>query len=106
MIVGLTGGIGSGKTTVAEFLRELGASVIDWDELSREVVQPQRKAWRAIVDQTREGRISVCGAQGLASILAFEDIVFAYRLLDLRSPSREVARHSIHYAAVSHRADV
>ena len=55
MIVGLTGGIGSGKTTVAEFLRELGASIIDWDELGREVVQPHRKAWQAIVDHFGEG---------------------------------------------------
>ena len=50
MIVGLTGGIGSGKTTVADFFRELGAHVIDWDELSRRAVQPNMPAWQGIVD--------------------------------------------------------
>ncbi len=38
--VGLTGGIGSGKSEVARLLRERGAVVIDSDELAREVVQP------------------------------------------------------------------
>jgi len=55
MIVGLTGGIGSGKTTVADFLRELGAYVIDWDELGREVVRPHTKAWETIVGHFGEG---------------------------------------------------
>jgi dephospho-CoA kinase len=50
MIVGLTGGIGSGKSTVAGFFAELGAYLIDWDELSRQVVEPGKKAWQAIVD--------------------------------------------------------
>ena len=50
MIVGLTGGIGSGKTTVADFFRGLGACVIDWDELAREAVQPHLPAWEGIVD--------------------------------------------------------
>lgn len=40
MLIALTGGIGSGKTTVAEIWRELGASIIDADELAREVVVP------------------------------------------------------------------
>jgi dephospho-CoA kinase len=38
--IGLTGGIGAGKSTVAERLRELGATVIDADRLAREVVEP------------------------------------------------------------------
>ena len=37
--VALTGGIGSGKSTVADFLDELGAYVIDSDQLAREVVE-------------------------------------------------------------------
>ena len=40
LVIGLTGGIASGKTTVAEMLRSLGASVIDADEIARVVVQP------------------------------------------------------------------
>ena len=38
--VGLTGGLGSGKTTVAAMLRELGAHVIEADELGRALMEP------------------------------------------------------------------
>lgn len=54
MIVGLTGGIGSGKTTVADFLGELGAYIIDWDELARKVVEPYQEAWKGIVEHFGE----------------------------------------------------
>ena len=47
-LVGLTGGIASGKSTVAAVLRRLGASIVNADELSREVVQPGQDAWNAI----------------------------------------------------------
>ncbi|MEJ2047817.1 MAG: dephospho-CoA kinase, partial [Dehalococcoidia bacterium] len=38
-IIGLTGGIGSGKSTVAQFLKELGAVVIDADKVGHEVLR-------------------------------------------------------------------
>ena len=40
MIIGLTGGIGSGKSAVAKFFLREGITVIDADELSREVIEP------------------------------------------------------------------
>ena len=43
--VGLTGGIASGKSTVAKGLARLGARVLDADEVAREVVLPGRPAW-------------------------------------------------------------
>lgn len=50
-VIGLTGGIATGKSTVARFLRELGAVVIDADELSREAVMPgSRTLERIVVD--------------------------------------------------------
>jgi dephospho-CoA kinase len=49
IIVGLTGGVGTGKSTVASFFRELGAYVIDWDELARAAVHPRSRTWREIV---------------------------------------------------------
>ncbi len=49
IIAGLTGSIGTGKSTVTNFFRELGAYVIDWDELAREVIHPYSKAWGKIV---------------------------------------------------------
>ena len=50
-LVGLTGGIASGKSTVAEIFRRLGAAVVDADRLAREVVQPGHDALQAIVEE-------------------------------------------------------
>jgi len=48
LIVGLTGGIGTGKSTVSRMLQSLGARVVDADELAREVVRPGQPAWEEI----------------------------------------------------------
>lgn len=50
MKIGLTGGIASGKTTVANAFAELGVAVIDTDVIAREVVQPGQPALAEIVD--------------------------------------------------------
>ena len=50
IIVGLTGSVGTGKSTVAGFFEELGAYVIDWDKLARDVVRPHSSAWKEIVE--------------------------------------------------------
>lgn len=47
--VGLTGGLGSGKSTVAAMLRELGAYVIESDELGRAIMEPGQAAFEEIV---------------------------------------------------------
>ncbi|MFY9854233.1 MAG: dephospho-CoA kinase [Terracidiphilus sp.] len=47
--VGLTGGLGSGKSTVAEILRELGAEVIEADALGRELMEPGKPVYSDIV---------------------------------------------------------
>lgn len=47
--VGLTGNIATGKTTVAEMFKEMGAQVIDADEIARQVVMPDKPAWHDIV---------------------------------------------------------
>ena len=47
--VGLTGGLGSGKSTVAAMLRELGAQVIEADALGREVMEPGHEVYDQIV---------------------------------------------------------
>lgn len=49
MIIGLTGGIGSGKSTVAQFFRELGVKVLDSDQITRRLMEPQTKAFHSIV---------------------------------------------------------
>jgi len=50
IIVGLTGSVGTGKSTVTRFFRELGAYIIDWDELARDVIRPHLRAWREILE--------------------------------------------------------
>jgi dephospho-CoA kinase len=49
LLVGLTGGIATGKSAVAAMLEELGAPMIDFDVLARRVVEPDRPAWHEIV---------------------------------------------------------
>jgi dephospho-CoA kinase len=47
--VGLTGGLGSGKSTIAGYLRELGAEVIEADELGRALMEPGQQVYAGIV---------------------------------------------------------
>ena len=51
LLVGLTGGIGSGKSTAARMLREHGAVVFDADVLAREAVAPGTEGHRAVVER-------------------------------------------------------
>jgi dephospho-CoA kinase len=48
-IVGLTGGLASGKSTVARLFQDCGAIVLDADVLARQVVEPGKPAWRDLV---------------------------------------------------------
>ena len=48
LIIVLTGGIGSGKSTVAQLFKQLGADVIDADDISKEIVQPKSKTLNLI----------------------------------------------------------
>jgi dephospho-CoA kinase len=50
-IIGLTGGIGSGKSTVASFLAELGAYVLDADKIGHEVLFPGQPAWQEVIQE-------------------------------------------------------
>ena len=48
-VVGLTGGIATGKSVVSNMLSDLGASIIDADEISREVMIPHTKCWEEVI---------------------------------------------------------
>ena len=49
-VIGLTGGIGSGKSAVTALLGELGATVIDADKVGHQAYQPHTETWQAVVD--------------------------------------------------------
>ena len=49
IMVGLTGGVATGKSTVAKMFKRCGALLIDADQLARQVVEPGKPAWRDIV---------------------------------------------------------
>jgi dephospho-CoA kinase len=53
--VGLTGGIGCGKSTVARMLRQKGAYIVDFDRLAHEVQEPEGPAWKAVVAEFGTG---------------------------------------------------
>lgn len=49
MLIGLTGGIGSGKSTVAAMFNKYGLPIVDADYIARRVVEPNQPAWKKIV---------------------------------------------------------
>ena len=74
LLLGVTGSIATGKSTVDRMLEEKGAPVIDFDLISRIVVEPGRPAFEAIVDYF--GR-QVVGEDGTLDRKILSDIVFA-----------------------------
>lgn len=61
LLVGLTGGIGSGKSTVAAGLAERGAAVVDADAISREILEPGGPAYQPVVDRFGPGVVRADG---------------------------------------------
>ena len=49
LLVAVTGGIASGKSTVSKMFEDLGAPIIDYDVIAREIVEPGKQAWKDIV---------------------------------------------------------
>lgn len=75
-LVGLTGGIGSGKSAVADLLAEHGARVIDADAVAREVVARGSDGLRAVLD---EFGVEVLGEDGELNRARLAEVVFADR---------------------------
>jgi dephospho-CoA kinase len=73
--VGLTGGLGSGKSTVASFLRELGAEVVEADALGRQVMEPGQQVYQEIVSAFGPEVVGPHGRLNRARLaqLAFQD---------------------------------
>jgi dephospho-CoA kinase len=74
LIIGLTGGIGSGKSTVAEAFRQLGIETVDADQASRAVVEPGMPALLAIAEQFGS---QIIQADGSLDRAALRQIIFA-----------------------------
>ena len=73
LIIGLTGGIGSGKSTVAEAFRQLGIETVDADQASRAVVEPGMPALAAISAQFGS---QIIQADGSLDRAALRQIIF------------------------------
>lgn len=75
LLVGLTGGIGSGKTTVSRLLASKGAVIIDADAITRELQQPGQAVFEAMVERFGSGIVSADGSLDRAAVarLVFND---------------------------------
>lgn len=60
-VIGLTGGIGSGKSTVARFLEKLGAVILDVDKVGHEALKPGGEAWERVVSEFGKSIVTVSG---------------------------------------------
>ena len=60
-VIGLTGGIGSGKSTVSSFLAEFGATIIDADKVWHEALKPDTDLWRGVVAAFGKGVVTPNG---------------------------------------------
>ena len=94
MHVGLTGGVASGKSTVANLLRELGSVVVDSDVLAREVVEPGTPGLAAVL---AEFGPDVLASDGRLDRARLGDVVFA-------DPDRRAALEAIIHPLVRARA--
>jgi len=94
-VIGLTGGIASGKSTVAKILERMGAVVIDADALSREVVTPGEAAYEAILAEFGE---RIVNPDRTINRSALGEIVFA-------DPGARNRLERITHPAIGRRAD-
>jgi dephospho-CoA kinase len=101
LLVGLTGGIGSGKSTVARMLGARGAVVLDADVLAREAVEPGTSGFDAVVARFGDG---VLGSDGSLDRHALASIVFADDVarVDLEAIVHPAVRRSIAEAVAAH----
>src|SRR6266540_511224 len=93
-IIGLTGGIASGKTSVAKMLKVMGAEVIDADQLARDIVTPGEEAYAAVIAEFGENILNPDKTLDRSALgkIVFADIVARRRLEAITHPAiRKVA---------------
>jgi dephospho-CoA kinase len=109
LAIGLTGGIGCGKTTVAGVFESLGASVIDTDQVARDLTSPGGAAIDAIRREFGASFVTAQGALDRAAMreLVFEDGAARERLESILHPAireealRRISRAASPYALVA-----
>ncbi len=94
-VIGLTGGIASGKSTVAEILRKIGVEVIDADQLSRQVMAPGESAYNAILTEFGKG---ILNSDQTINRIALGKIVFS-------DPADRLKLEAITHPAIGKRAE-
>jgi dephospho-CoA kinase len=72
-VVGLTGGIATGKSVVARMLSEYGAVIVDADDLAREILRPGEEGWKEVRDAFGP---EVVGADGAIDRKRLRDLIF------------------------------
>lgn len=96
--IGLTGGIASGKTAVANEFASLGIPIIDADLISRELVEPGQPAWARIVEAFGRDVLDSDGRLDRRRLrdVAFSDVVMRKRLEGILHPAirEEIVRRS------------
>lgn len=102
-VIGLTGGMGAGKSTVARLMEDLGAHVIDADQVAREVVEPGTPGLAAIVEEFGP---SVLDDDGALDRAALASVVFAddERLAALEAITHPAIRDRIGVLLEAHAA--
>ncbi|UNU76076.1 dephospho-CoA kinase [Corynebacterium pseudodiphtheriticum] len=87
-IIGLTGGIGSGKSTVARILQEHGFPIVDADLIAREIVEPGQPALAELAKEFGEAILNADGSldRGLLASRAFTTKDTTQRLNDITHP--------------------
>jgi len=88
LLVGLTGGIASGKSTIAGMLEERGAYIIDFDRLSREIMEPGMPAFSEIIDALGKEILDHAGRLDRKKIsgLVFDDSTIREKLEQITHP--------------------
>lgn len=88
-LIGLTGGIASGKSTIASRFAELGAVVVDADAIAREVVEPGQPALAEIARRFGDGVIAPDGSLDRPAVgaIVFQDAEARRALNDITHPA-------------------
>jgi dephospho-CoA kinase len=87
-VIGLTGGIGSGKSTVSQLLAELGAVIIDADKVGHEAFKPNTRAWHEVVSAFGKQIVTPSGEidRRKLGVIVFSDPVSLSRLNQIMHP--------------------